>query len=121
LNIKTKRVYDEPSKDDGIRILVDRLWPRGMKKERLGAAWVKEVAPSTELRKWFKHETPKWMEFKRRYFQELDENPDAVDELRKAIGKGTATLLFAAQDTEQNHALALVEYLNRTEDVKRPR
>ncbi len=72
---------------------------------------MKELAPSTELRKWFKHETPKWTEFKRRYFQELGQNPDAIDELRKAIKKGTVTLLYSVQDAERNHAVALKEFL----------
>jgi uncharacterized protein YeaO (DUF488 family) len=112
LDIKTKRVYDAASEDDGFRVLVDRLWPRGMTKDRVGAdSWMKELAPSTELRKWFKRETPKWTKFKRRYFQELDQKLDAVDELRHAIEKGTVTLLYSAQDTERNHAVALKEFL----------
>jgi uncharacterized protein YeaO (DUF488 family) len=83
-----------------------------MTKDRLGAdAWMKELAPSTELRKWFKHETPKWTEFKRRYFQELDHRLGAVDELRRTIEKGRVTLLYSAQDTERNHAVALKEFL----------
>jgi uncharacterized protein YeaO (DUF488 family) len=111
--MRTKRVYEAPAKDDGTRILVDRLWPRGIKKEKLDAVWIRDVAPSTELRKWFRHESPKWAEFKRRYFEELDANPGAVEELRKWVGKGRTTLLFAAQDEEQNHAVALVEYLRK--------
>jgi uncharacterized protein YeaO (DUF488 family) len=111
LDIKTKRVYDAASKDDGFRVLVDRLWPRGLTRDRVGAdAWMKELAPSTELRKWFKHEAPKWTEFKRRYFQELDQNLGALGELRKALGKGRVTLLYSAQDTERNHAVALKEF-----------
>lgn len=114
LDIKTKRVYDAASEDDGFRVLVDRLWPRGMTKDRLGAdAWMKELAPSTELRKWFKHEEPKWGEFRRRYFRELDQNPDALGELRRAVKKGTVTLLYSVQDTERNHAVLLKEYLIR--------
>jgi uncharacterized protein YeaO (DUF488 family) len=113
MEIRTKRVYDAASEEDGFRVLVDRLWPRGMTKERLRAdAWMKELAPSTELRKWFKHEKPKWMEFRRRYYRELDQKLDAVDELKQAIAKGTVTLLYAAQDTEQNHAVALKEFLS---------
>ena len=112
MDIKTKRVYDAASEDDGFRVLVDRLWPRGMTKDRVGAdVWMKELAPSTELRKWFKHETPKWTEFKRRYFQELGQKLDALDELSQAIEKGTVTLLYSAQDTERNHAIALKELL----------
>ncbi len=112
MDIRTKRVYDAASEDDGFRVLVDRLWPRGLTKGRVGAdAWMKELAPSTELRKWFKHETPKWTEFKRRYFRELDQKPDALEELRQVIEKTTVTLLFSAQDTEHNQAVALKEFL----------
>jgi len=112
LDLKTKRVYDVASEDDGFRVLVDRLWPRGMTKDRVGAnAWMKELAPSTELRKWFKHEAPKWTEFKQRYFQELDQNLGALDELRQAIKKGPVTLLYSAQNKERNHAVALIEFL----------
>ena len=114
MDIKTKRVYDSVSNEDGFRVLVDRLWPRGLTKDRIGAdAWMKDVAPSTELRKWFKHEAPKWTEFKRRYFQELEQNSDALDELRHAIAKGTVTLLYSVNDQEHNHALVLKEFLTR--------
>jgi uncharacterized protein YeaO (DUF488 family) len=114
LDIRTKRVYDPASADDGYRVLVDRLWPRGMTKERVGAdAWMKELAPSTELRKWFRHETPKWAEFKLRYFHELDEKHDDLDELGQITDKGAVTLLYAAQDTEHNHAVALKQFLER--------
>ena len=113
MEIRTKRVYEAASEEDGFRVLVDRLWPRGMTKERLRAdAWMKELAPSTELRKWFKHEKPKWSEFRRRYYRELDQKLDALDELRQAVAKGTVTLLYAAQDTEQNHAVALKEFIS---------
>lgn len=116
MDIKTKRVYEVVSKDDGYRVLVDRLWPRGMTKDRLGAdAWMKELAPSTALRKWFKEETREWAEFKRRYFRELDANPQAVDALRQAVGQGRVTLLYATQDTDRNHALALREYVTGEE------
>jgi uncharacterized protein YeaO (DUF488 family) len=116
LDIQTKRVYDAASTEDGFRVLVDRLWPRGLKKDQVDAdAWMKDVAPSTELRKWFHHEAPKWSEFKRRYFRELDQNVDALDKLRQAAGKGRVTLLYSARDAERNHAVALKEYL-----AKRP-
>jgi uncharacterized protein YeaO (DUF488 family) len=83
-----------------------------MTKKRLGAdAWMKELAPSTELRKWFRHEAPKWAEFKRRYFQELDQQHDALAELRQIMAKGTVTLLYAAQNAKHNHAIALKEYI----------
>jgi uncharacterized protein YeaO (DUF488 family) len=86
-----------------------------MTKKRLGAdAWMKELAPSTELRKWFRHEAPKWAEFKRRYFQELEHKHDALDGLRQILGEGTVTLLYAAQDTEHNHAVALKQFLTET-------
>ena len=112
LDIRTKRVYDDASANDGFRVLVDRLWPRGMTKERVGAdAWMKELAPSTELRKWFKHEAPKWTEFKRRYFQELDKKQKILDDFRQTIKAGPVTLLYSAQDTEHNHAIALKEYM----------
>ena len=112
MEIKTKRVYDPVSPDDGYRILVDRLWPRGITKDRLGAdEWMKDVAPSTELRKWFQHEHPKWAEFKRRYFRELEGNPEPVERLRLAAKKGAVTLLYAVADTERNHAIALKEFL----------
>lgn len=116
MDIKIKRVYDAASKDDGFRVLVDRLWPRGMTKERVDAVWMKEVAPSTELRKWFKHEAPKWTEFKQRYFQELDQKPEVLDELRQAIQKGRVTLLYSTQERERNHAVALKEFLTGQSD-----
>ena len=112
MEIRTKRVYDAPSEDDGFRVLVDRLWPRGLTKDRVGAdAWMKDLAPSTELRKWFRHEQPKWTEFKQRYYQELNQKPQAVDQLRRAMEKSPVTLLYAAQDAERNHAVALKEFL----------
>ena len=112
MEIKTKRVYEAATEDDGFRVLVDRLWPRGMTKDRLGAdVWMKELAPSTELRKWFKLEKPKWAEFRRRYFRELDQMSDTLDELRQAIEKGPVTLLYSAQDKERNHAVVLKEFL----------
>ena len=111
--IRIKRVYDKPSEDDGIRILVDRLWPRGLKKEQAKIdMWIRDVAPSSELRKWFNHQPSKWMEFKRRYFKEL-KNKHALIELllQKEREKGTITLLYAARDEEHNNAVALKEYI----------
>lgn len=114
MDIQTKRVYEAAAADDGKRVLVDRLWPRGVSKERLaGVPWLKEVGPSTELRKWFDHEPAKWAAFQRRYFAELDANPEAVAELRKHLGKRRATLLYAAHDAQYNNAVALREYLLR--------
>lgn len=110
--IKIKRAYDPPEASDGQRFLVDHLWPRGIKKEALHLdGWLKDVAPSTELRKWFGHEPAKWEEFKRRYFSELDEKPDALQPLLEA--SGPITLLFGAHDTEHNNAVALEAYLKK--------
>lgn len=109
---RIKRVYDEPSPQDGFRFLVDRLWPRGIRKEKLPfTEWVKEVAPSPELRKWFGHEPGKWTEFRKRYRQELANNPAAWAPLLAAVQKGDVTLLFAARDMEINHATVLREFL----------
>lgn len=111
--LKLKRVYEPPSQRDGFRILVDRLWPRGLAKEEAKVnLWLKEVAPSSELRKWFGHDEARWERFEERYFQELDENP-AVEELRNVVAHHrTVTLLFGAKDTEHNNAVALRDYLS---------
>jgi uncharacterized protein YeaO (DUF488 family) len=112
LDIKAKRVYDAVSDEDGLRVLIDRLWPRGMTKDRLRAdVWMKGLAPSTELRKWSRKEAQNWGEFTRRYFHELDQNQDGVAELMQATRGGRVTLLYASKDTERNHAVALIEYL----------
>ncbi len=114
MDIKVKRVFEKASKDDGIRILVDRLWPRGMsKKDALIDLWLKDVAPSNELRKWFNHEPEKWEEFKSRYFSELDKKPDLVSKLKKYAGEDTLTLLFSAKETKFNNAIVLKEYLDK--------
>ncbi len=111
--IRTKRVYETPEATDGRRILVDRVWPRGMTKKRLRAdVWLKGVAPSTELRNWFKHDPSRWKGFKERYFSELDRNPEGVATLIAAVKKGLATLLYSAKDTKCNQAVALKEYLS---------
>ena len=111
MTIQLKRVYAEPSATDGKRILVDRLWPRGLSKEKAQVdLWLKEVAPSNDLRKWFAHDPAKWPEFKKRYRAELKQNPDAVAEL-KAAAKGNTTLLYGARDTEHNEAVVLQELL----------
>ena len=109
-----KRVYEELQAADGARFLVERLWPRGIKKEDLPMqAWLKDAAPSTELRRWFGHDPAKWEEFKRRYQAELDANPDAWQPLLEASKKGKVTLLYAARDTEHNNALVLKLYLEK--------
>jgi len=114
LKVNLKRAYEAPAKSDGQRILVDRVWPRGVTKEEiLINDWVKDVAPSTALRKWFNHEPPKWNEFKRRYFRELEERPDALKRLLAKARAGTMTLVFGAKDAAHNNAMALKEYLER--------
>lgn len=110
--IRVKRTYDPPERGDGRRVLVERLWPRGMKKEALEAdAWMKEVAPSTELRKWFDHRVERWDEFQRRYRAELTANRAALEPLLEASARGTLTLLYSAHDTEHNGAVVLRDYL----------
>lgn len=110
--IRTKRVYEPASPDDGFRVLVDRVWPRGMTKEQVRAdLWLKAVAPSTALRKWFGHDRSKWEAFESRYFLELDAKPEAVASLVDEAVKGRLTLLFSARDAEYNQAVALREYL----------
>jgi uncharacterized protein YeaO (DUF488 family) len=109
--LKLKRVYAEPAPSDGKRILVDRLWPRGLSKEKAAIdLWLKDVAPSNELRKWFSHDPAKWTEFKTRYRAELKHNPEAVASLKQAA-KGKTTLLFGAKDEEHNEAVVLQELL----------
>lgn len=110
--IRIKRTYDPALRSDGRRILVERLWPRGMKKEALAAAWMKEVAPSTELRKWFDHRVERWEEFRRRYRAELDENPDVWQPIGEAAKRGPVTLLYSAHDTVHNGAVVLRDYLS---------
>lgn len=111
--IKLKRAYDAPESDDGFRVLVDRLWPRGVSKDKAKVdLWLKEIAPSTELRKWFNHEPPKWPAFHDRYFAELDANRALVDELMAHVHHEKVTLVYSAKDSERNQAVALKEYLD---------
>ena len=111
--IRIKRTYDAPARGDGKRILVERLWPRGMKKEDLEAdAWLKEVAPSTELRKWFDHRVERWPEFRRRYRKELSANPVAWEPILEAEKRGNVTLLYSAHDVLHNGAIVLRDYLS---------
>ncbi len=111
-DIRIKRVYDPPSQEDGFRVLVDRLWPRGFTKEKLrDDLWLKEVAPSNELRNWYHHDLTRQAEFRQRYFAELDAKPQAVQLLLDQAQKGRLTLLYAARDTEHNQAAVLREYL----------
>ncbi len=114
INIQTKRVYEQPAAGDGRRFLVERLWPRGMKREALRIdAWLREVAPSDALRKWFGHAPAKWPQFQRRYAMELDAHPEFWQPLLKAARKGKITLLYSARDTQRNSAVALKAYLEK--------
>lgn len=111
--IQVKRAYDPPSHDDGVRVLVDRLWPRGLSKAKASIdLWVKEVAPSKTLRRWFNHDPEKWSEFRRRYAAELDEKRAAVAALLGAVKRGRVTLLFGSEDPDHNNAVALQSYLS---------
>ena len=107
-NIRLKRAYEPPATGDGTRILVDRLWPRGVKKAAAAIdMWAKDIAPSAELRRWFGHETNRWEEFRRRYVAELEQKPDLIDELRALARKGQITLVFGAHDQTHNDAVVL--------------
>lgn len=111
-DLKIKRAYLPASPEDGARILVERLWPRGITKEKAAIdCWLKEIAPSTELRKWFGHDPDNWAEFRRRYREELKANSAAVNTLRQWIRKGPVTLVYAARDEEHNSAVVLSEFL----------
>ncbi len=117
MGVAVKRVYDAASEDDGVRILVDRLWPRGVSKVQARIdRWLPELAPSAALRRWFNHDPKKWAEFKSRYFTELDGQRSLVETIRRNAKSGTVTLLFAAKDRDLNNASALREYLTRSED-----
>lgn len=106
--IKIKRIYDPPADDDGFRVLVDRLWPRGIKKQDAKVdVWAKQIAPTTELRKWFDHDPAKFDEFRLRYARELESNADAMKQIIDAAGSRAITLLYAARDTTYNHAAVL--------------
>lgn len=110
--IQLKRAYEPPSEEDGMRILVERLWPRGLSKERAALdRWMKEVAPSQPLRKWYGHDPAKWEEFRRRYREELRHNEGAVEELKKLTERGLVTFVYAAKDEAHNSAVVLKEYL----------
>ena len=110
--IHLKRAYEKPSGKDGLRILVERLWPRGLTKERAALdVWLKDVAPSPELRKWFAHDPAKWKRFQQRYWKELQCKPEAVDLLRSHIRKGAVTFVYAAQDVAHNGAVSLKAFL----------
>jgi uncharacterized protein YeaO (DUF488 family) len=115
-DIRVKRAYRAARRSDGQRVLVDRIWPRGLAKDRLRLdAWAKELAPSTDLRAWFGHDPGKWEEFCRRYGRELDGKPEEVEALRQRLRDGPVTLVYGAKDEEHNNALALKGYLERQE------
>lgn len=110
--IALKRVYEQPSPDDGVRILVDRLWPRGLSKEKARVdLWAREIAPSDGLRKWYGHEPEKWDEFRRRYFAELEGADEALETVLERVREGTVTFVYSSRETELNNAAALREYV----------
>ena len=110
--LKVKRAYEVAARSDGKRFLVERLWPRGIKKSDLQIdAWLKDVAPSTELRRWFSHDPAKWQEFRRRYSAELERNPQSWQPIIEAARQKTVTLIYSSHDSEHNNALALRDYL----------
>lgn len=112
MKIHLKRIYEPAAKSDGMRILVERLWPRGVSKEKARIDhWAKEAAPSPDLRKWFDHDPEKWPEFQARYFAELDQTPTVVEALRSYLGAGQVTFVFASREEHYNNAVALREYL----------
>ncbi|HNR50495.1 MAG: DUF488 family protein [Bacteriovoracaceae bacterium] len=112
MEIKVKRVYEEPADGDGLRVLVDRLWPRGVSRPKAKIdLWLKDIAPSNELRSWYGHDPEKWPEFRTRYFAELDSRPESVEELIGHARSGTVTLLYSSREQRLNNAHALKEYL----------
>ncbi len=112
--IRLKRAYEPPTEEDGTRILVERLWPRGVSKEQVAIdLWLKEIGPSTELRKWYGHDLDKWEEFRKRYWAELDQKADLLNDLRQKLKAGPVTFVFAAKDEQHNSAVILKESLER--------
>ncbi len=117
--IRAKRVYEPYSPDDGTRVLVERLWPRGFTRERLHAdTWLRDIAPTAALRTWYAHDPAKWPEFVTRYTTQLDSQPDLIESLLEIARRGPLTLLYAARDTEHNSALVLLDYLKSRLSVK---
>jgi len=112
MKIGIKRAYEKSDKSDGMRILVDRLWPRGLSKEKARIDfWAKDISPSTELRQWYKHDPGKWMEFKKRYFKELSDNSEGVEYLLQYVRNGNVTFVYSSKDQNINNAVALKEYI----------
>jgi len=119
--IRLKRAYENPSPLDGHRVLVERLWPRGVTKERAALdLWLKEVAPSAELRRWFSHDPAKWTEFQRRYKEELRDRPQEVAELRKLAAAGSVTFVYGSRDEEHNAASVLQDFIENQASEKKP-
>ena len=117
MDIRTKRAYEQPASDDGARVLVDRLWPRGLTKEKAQIdLWLKEIGPSTELRKWFAHDPAKWDRFRGRYETEIKHNVELLEILKRKANEGTLTLIYAARDAKHNEALVLKRFLERDID-----
>ena len=118
--LRLKRAYEPVSRADGMRVLVERLWPRGVSKAELHLdGWLKDVAPSTELRRWFSHDPEKWPEFRARYFRELDSRPESWRPLLSAVRRRTVTLVYSSHDEEHNNAVALKDYLQTKERRRR--
>ena len=115
MQIRTKRIYEDAKPSDGVRILIDRVWPRGISKERAALDyWARDLSPSTELRRWYAHDHSKWKRFRERYFAELDDNPKALADLRAELSTVKPnTIVFASREEEFNNATALVQYLER--------
>jgi uncharacterized protein YeaO (DUF488 family) len=114
MKIQTKRIYERPGKADGVRILVDRIWPRGVSREKANVAyWAKDIAPSNELRRWYHHDHEKWDKFRDRYFKELDQNTDGIKELLEQFKRETVTLVFSSKELDLNNAAALKEYIEK--------
>lgn len=110
--IKIKRIYDAPTEDDGTRILVDRLWPRGLNKEKAKIdLWLKEIAPSNELRKWYAHDPKKWVEFRKKYFKELNVRKELAHQIIQKTREGDVTLLYSSKEEKLNNAVALKQYI----------
>ena len=121
--VKLKRAYESASPADGVRLLVERLWPRGLSKDRLKLdGWIREVGPTTELRQWFGHDPAKWSQFRARYFRELDSRPESWQPIAASMKRGTVTLVYSSHDEEHDNAVALREYLqSKTRRRARPR
>lgn len=118
--LRLKRAYEPVSRADGMRVLVERLWPRGVSKAELHLdGWIKDVAPSTELRRWFSHDPEKWPEFRARYFRELDSRPESWRPLLSAVRRRTVTLVYSSHDEDHNNAVALKDYLQTKERRRR--